>query len=419
MTNSPSSDSEPRSRSFESLDRRIQRWVWASGWTELRDAQERAIPLILGADKDVIIAASTASGKTEAAFLPILTNLAKDEGGPALAMYVGPLKALINDQWQRLEGLVESLEIPVTPWHGDITATRKRAFLENPSGCLLITPESVEALLMRHGSNLSGLFAALRYVVIDELHSFIGSERGKQLQSQLCRIESVLQRRVCRIGLSATLGDMDGAKAYLRPEDPGGVALIVANEGGQELRALIRGIRNPAMQRVGNTGTEDEGIPDLAAKEAIVADLFRVMRGTNNLVFPNSRSAVEFFADRLRRRCEETRVPNEFWPHHGSLSKEIREETEAALKQRERPATAICTNTLELGIDIGSVKSVAQIGPRPQSPAFASGLGGPDAGRGSRRFCAVTRLKTSSRPSHRCPTNCAKAWSSASQWCSC
>ena len=325
--------------------------------------------------KDVIIAASTASGKTEAAFLPILTNLAKDEGGPALAMYVGPLKALINDQWQRLEGLVESLEIPVTPWHGDITATRKRAFLENPSGCLLITPESVEALLMRHGSNLSGLFAALRYVVIDELHSFIGSERGKQLQSQLCRIESVLQRRVCRIGLSATLGDMDGAKAYLRPEDPGGVVLIVANEGGQELRALIRGILNPAMQRAGNTGTEDEGIPDLAAKEAIVADLFSVLRGTNNLVFPNSRSAVEFFADRLRRRCEETRVPNEFWPHHGSLSKEIREETEAALKQRERPATAICTNTLELGIDIGSVKSVAQIGPPPSVASLRQRLG--------------------------------------------
>ena len=375
MTNSQSSSSEPRSSSFECLDPRVQRWVWSAGWTELRDAQERAIPLILGAEKDVIIAASTASGKTEAAYLPILTDLAQHEGGLPLAMYVGPLKALINDQWLRLEGLVESMEIPVTPWHGDITASRKRDFLKSPHGCLLITPESIEALLMRHGSSLAGLFGGLRYIVIDELHSFIGSERGKQLQSQLCRIERVLQRRVCRIGLSATLGDMDGAKAYLRSEDPNGVALIIANEGGQELQVLIRGVLDPATQQAGGVPNEEGNIPDLVAKTAIVADLFRVLRGTNNLVFPNSRSAVEFFADRLRRRCEEARVPNEFWPHHGSLSKEIREETEAALKQREKPATAICTNTLELGIDIGSVKSVAQIGPPPSVASLRQRLG--------------------------------------------
>jgi ATP-dependent Lhr-like helicase len=323
----------------------------------------------------VIIAASTASGKTEAAFLPILTDLTQRNDMPGLAMYVSPLKALINDQWQRLERLAESLEIPVTPWHGDITGTRKSKFLKDPRGCLLITPESIEATLMRHGSSLAGLFAGLRYVVVDELHSFMGSERGKQLQSQLHRIERLLQRRVCRVGLSATLGDMDGAKEFLRPEDPTGVALVMANDGGQELHVLIRGVLEPSKLEEPESEEEQEETPDLVAKSAIVMDLFRVLRGTNNLVFPNSRSAVEFFADRLRRRCENAHVPNEFWPHHGNLSKELREETEAALKQREKPATAICTNTLELGIDIGAVKSVAQISPPPSVASLRQRLG--------------------------------------------
>lgn len=306
--------------------------------------------------------------------MPILTNLVGQGDAPALAMYVGPLKALINDQWLRLEGLAETLEIQVTPWHGDIAATKKRNFLRKPSGCLLITPESVEALLMRHGTSLPTILDGLRYVVIDELHSFMGSERGKQLQSQLCRIENLLRRRICRVGLSATLGNMEGAKAYLRPEDAASVALIEAKEGGQELKVLFRGVIAPALPQPGQPSSEDENA-DPVAQAAVVVDLFRVLRGTNNLVFPNSRTAVEFYSDRLRRRCEEIRVPNEFWPHHGSLSKEIREETEAALKQHERPATAICTTTLELGIDIGSVKSVVQIGPPPSVASLRQRLG--------------------------------------------
>lgn len=369
MTNSRNSSSET-SRSVEKLDPRIQRWIWSKGWTELRDAQERAIPPILAADRDVIVAASTASGKTEAAFLPILTRLAEGADEMGLAMYLSPLKALINDQWDRLEELCALLEIPVTPWHGDIAANRKSKFHRNPSGCLLITPESLEALLMRHGTGLATLFGNLRYVVIDELHSFMGAERGKQLQSQLVRIERIVERRVPRIGLSATLGDFGSAKEFLRPGHGGEVELIESKGSGQELKVLIRGVLEPVIQSDG-----EEETPDLLAKAGIVADLFKTLRGTNNLVFPNSRSLVEFFADRLRRTCEEARVPNEFWPHHGSLSREIREQAEAALKQKERPATGICTSTLELGIDIGAVKSVAQIGSPPSVASLRQRLG--------------------------------------------
>ena len=373
MTSSRNSNSESASQNFAKLDPRIQRWIWASGWTELREAQERAITPILSGDRDLIIAASTASGKTEAAFLPILTRLGENPYEMGLALYVGPLKALINDQWQRLDELTASLEIPVTPWHGDITATRKQKFFRSPQGCLLITPESLEAMLMRHGSSIAAIFSELRYVVIDELHAFMGSERGKQLQSQLHRIERAIDRTVPRIGLSATLGDMKGAQEFLRPGSGSKVELIEAKDGRQELKVLIRGVLEPTAQP--DIEAEPEETPDLQAKSGIVADLFQCLRGSNNLIFPNSRSSVEFFADRLRRRCEENRVPNEFWPHHGNLSREIREQTEAALKQKERPATAICTSTLELGIDIGAVKSVAQIGPPPSVASLRQRLG--------------------------------------------
>src|SRR5688500_19842995 len=141
MTNSHPSNSES---GFSLLHPSIQRWVWSKGWTSLRDAQERAIRPILEAKDDIIIAAATAAGKTEAAFLPILTNIANAGEESALAIYVSPLKALINDQWGRLEELCESLEIPVIPGHGDISQSRKQRCLRHPRGVLLITPESLE-----------------------------------------------------------------------------------------------------------------------------------------------------------------------------------------------------------------------------------------------------------------------------------
>ncbi len=371
---SPASSS---SSSFALLDERIQRWIWQEGWTALRDVQEKAIPALIEADSDVIIAAATATGKTEAAFFPILTHLLRSEQNVGSVLYVSPLKALINDQWGRLSLLCESLEIPVIPWHGDIAASRKHKFLNNPQGILLITPESLEALFVTRGSSIPGLMAAVKYLVVDELHAFIGSERGKQLQSLLGRIEQATGRILPRVGLSATLGDMTLAAGFLRPGNPESVRQIIAESGGQELKVLVKGFvdhppRIKTIQNIENPELED--IVNGSAL-AIGEHLYKALRGSNNLVFPNSRSRVEVFADLLRRRCERERVPNEFWPHHGSLAKEIREETEVALKGGQRPATAICTTTLELGIDIGSVKSIAQIGPPPSVASLRQRLG--------------------------------------------
>jgi ATP-dependent Lhr-like helicase len=397
---SPVSSSE--SASFQLLDPRIQRWIWTSGWTELRDAQELAIPLLLDATQDVIISANTASGKTEAAFFPILTRLAQTPDVPALAIYISPLKALINDQWRRLEALTELLEMQVTPWHGDINQQRKSRFMKNPAGCLLITPESLEALLARQGHSVQGLFTGLRYVVVDELHAFMGTERGKQLQSLLNRVEKAIGRTVCRVGLSATLGDKLGAAHFLRPDCTRPVTTIVSQQSDQQLMVLVKGV-------VEGVVAEPESIPskdtprapkESVAKRAVANHLYQVLRGSSNLVFPNSRSEVEFYSDFLRRACESSAVPNEFWPHHGNLSKEIREETELALKQTERPVTAICTSTLELGIDIGPVQSVVQVGPPPSVASLRQRLGRSGRRKGEpmilRSYCIEDQLTAKS-----------------------
>lgn len=355
------------SSAFLQLDPRIQHYLWSEGWGALRAVQELAIPEVLPADRDVIVAASTASGKTEAAFLPALTHLLGQER-PGLIVYISPLTALINDQFDRLERLCENLEVPVWPWHGDIGASSRTRFLRDPWGILLITPESLEAVFCNRGTAVAGLFERTAYLIVDELHAFIGTERGKQLQSLMHRIETVLGRRLPRIGLSATLGDLSLAARFLRKD--GAAAIVDAPPGGSELKVLLKGYEAP--------GPDPDAPEDTAAAlapSAIAQHLFTALRGTNNLVFPNSRREVERYTHLLRAACETARVANEFWPHHGSLSKEIRYETEAALKQKERPATAICTSTLELGIDIGAVRSVCQIGPPPSVASLRQRLG--------------------------------------------
>lgn len=360
------------SSAFLMLDERIQRFLWQEGWSELRDAQEEAIPLVLSADRDVIVSAATASGKTEAAFLPALTYLAQTTP-PGLIVYISPLKALINDQFGRLDRLCEDLETSVWPWHGDISSSRKTKFFKDPQGVLLITPESLEAMFCNRGTTVARIFEHTAFIVIDELHAFIGSERGKQLQSLMHRIESVIGRSVPRIGLSATLGDMQLAANFLRPNLAGKVSIVQSRSSGNELKILIKGFEEPILDAP--EPQEDEDQPEAFAPAHIAHHLFKTLRGTNNLVFPNSRREVERYTHLLNQLCEVSKVPVEFWPHHGSLSKEIRSETEAALKQKEMPATAICTNSLELGIDIGAVKSVAQIGPPPSVASLRQRLG--------------------------------------------
>ena len=384
------------SSGFQRLHPGLQKWLWQQKWSSLHPIQEQAIPLILSGEHDVIISAPTAGGKTEAAFLPIFSRLMEElNGGEAdrkgaiapgiKTLCISPLKALINDQYRRLSAMGDALEIVVTPWHGDIDASRKRRLLKQPDGILIITPESLEALLVRQGPAMAAFFARLNYLVVDELHAFIGAERGKQLQSLMHRVEQVIRRSIPRIGLSATLGDMSLAAQFLRPSLATQVKLIISDEEGQEIQIQVRGYRksqpnlnkdikqnlkpdeelnldlelNRVVDENPDNDVDDTG--DSQDELDIATHLFRVLRGDTNLIFINRRSDVEAFTDRLRRLSQQQRVPNEFLPHHGSLSKAIREEAEKALKQ-DKPTTVLCTTTLEMGIDVGAVKSIAQIG---------------------------------------------------------
>jgi ATP-dependent helicase Lhr and Lhr-like helicase len=353
---------DKESIAFSRLNERIQRWIWERNWTEFRDIQESAVSPILEQKKDVIIAAATASGKTEAAFLPICSRLLEKENVGSSVVYISPLKALINDQFGRMEELCEHLNISVHPWHGDIATSKKADFLKECKGILLITPESLEAIFVNHGSQVHSIFSNVLYVVVDELHSFIGSERGQQLQSLLHRIEFSVRKRIPRIALSATLGDMALAAEFLRVGFGKDVHVISSTAFKQEIKLLLRGFVDSAPELI---LSDDEKVKAAEDSESVLSEigksLFNTLRGTSNLIFANSRKDVETYADFLRRLSENNLLPNEFWPHHGSLSKELREEAEAAIKDKSRPVNIICTSTLEMGVDIGTVNSIAQI----------------------------------------------------------
>ena len=381
MESSLPSDSDTTVAAFDRLHPEIRRWIYQKQWTELREVQVQAIDAILGHQNDVIIASATASGKTEAAFLPILTETVDDLGEGFRVMYVGPLKALINDQFSRLDELCAALKIQVAKWHGDVSVSIKNRARENPSGVLLITPESLEALFLRRPESLLRMFSRLSYVVIDELHSFLSSERGVQLASLLKRLDHRLARSPRRIGLSATIGDLSVAASWLRPTAPESVDIINVTGGQADLKLQIRGIRMPPRRVPGlkspqNADAPATEPPESVALQQIASHLYGIMRAKgNHLIFAARRRDVEILADKLRSMCETQHVPNEFFPHHGNLSRELRETLETRLKDGTLPTTAIATATLELGIDIGAVESVAQIGAPRSISALRQRLG--------------------------------------------
>lgn len=361
-----------RPSAFDQLALPVRRWIWQQKWTSLRDVQEKAIPAVLDGG-DIVISARTAAGKTEAAFLPLLSRLVESErtADGFAVLYVSPLKALINDQHRRLESLCEACDILLHKWHGDVDETAKTRARKRPSGIVLITPESLEALLVRRGGEVSRLFSRLDAVVIDELHAFISTERGMQLQSLLTRIEAATGRQhIDRIGLSATLGDMRLAAEALRPGDGLAVMIVEGADEGNGLKLQIRGYEIPASGMAVKPPEDDEATGESPGPfdapnvpDALANDLFRILRGRSNLLFAGSRVKVETYTDRLSAMCREEKLPNEFFAHHGNLARAVREEVEIRLRDDPRPTTAVATMTLELGIDIGDVATVAQIGP--------------------------------------------------------
>lgn len=338
------------------------------GWEGLRPIQQRAAAAIMRSDEDVIVSSGTASGKTEAAFLPTVSILASSPVGTVGILSVSPLRSLINDQYGRLASLGEAVGLPVTRWHGETPPDEKRALRNSPRGIVIITPESLEALLLKRRGDVERMFGHLRFVVVDELHAFLAGERGAHLAALLSRLDAAIGRRIRRIGLSATLGDARIAAGWLRPLAPDRVALVEEAAGQRAIEIRLECVveQNRPDWVADEIAAEDMGYRTGTAQ---LADRLgpRLSEG-KNLIFASSRKTVETLADALRRQAESAGFENGFHPHHGSLAKAYRQTVEDALRRPGTPATAVATTTLELGIDIGPVERVVNVGP-PRSLA--------------------------------------------------
>lgn len=346
----------------------IQDYIYQSGWQALRSVQNAAAEAIFNTDDNVLLTASTASGKTEAAFFPILTLLDEDPPHSVGVLYIAPLKALINDQFGRLSELCEEAGIQVTRWHGDVSHAQKRRLLRKPSGILQITPESLESLMINKHMEIPSLFGDLRFIVIDEVHSLLRGDRGMQtfcLIERMCRLADCRPRR---IGLSATIGNPEEAGRFLGAGS-GRRTLIPRIEGGREVWRL-------SMEHFFNSGPQaDEGrqlidaapvleeASDTAPKAADpgIGYIFEHTRGRKCLIFTNSREECEALCQSLRQYCEANHEPDRFLIHHGNLSASYRESAEEEMKDDDSLLSVCVTATLELGIDIGRLERAFQV----------------------------------------------------------
>jgi ATP-dependent Lhr-like helicase len=362
---------------FERYAPFIQDFVYQNCWENLRAIQVAAGDAIFNTDENVLLSASTASGKTEAAFFPILTLFSEDMPRSVGAIYIGPLKALINDQFSRLNDLCEEAQIPVWHWHGDVAQSHKNKLLKHPSGILQITPESLEAMLLHKHADIARLFGDLRFIVIDEVHSLMRGDRGGQtlcLMERLSRMAGVNPRR---IGLSATIGDLQGTGAFLASGTGRGTVIPRIDEKGVRWRLSMEhfyiGEGNVPEENVTDRQEDmpsaDISLPaaeeasDPAPKDADpgIGYIFEHTRGKKCLVFVNSREECEMVTTTLRQYCEAANEPDRFLIHHGNLSASYRETAESLMKDEEQFQTTVTTATLELGIDIGRLERAFQI----------------------------------------------------------
>lgn len=402
---------------FERYAPFVQDFIYDHAWENLRGIQVAAGEAIFNTDENVLLTASTASGKTEAAFFPILTDLWENPPSSVGALYVAPLKALINDQFMRLNDLCEEADIPVWHWHGDVSSSHKQKLLKHPSGILQITLESLEALLMHRHMAVPRLFHDLRFVVIDEVHSLLRGDRGGQTLCLIERLSRMAGVNPRRIGLSATIGDPERTGAFLssgtgrgciipRFEEPGRTwrlsmehfyltgpqaveraatemsrradgaveADVLSVERVEDAGGTLAPGAKVSLPEAGGTLTPDAEVPpadtglaprttDTAPENADpgIGYIFERTRSHKCLVFVNSREEAEAVCTMLRSYCEATHEPDRFLIHHGNLSSSLRENAEDIMRDDERLDTTVTTATLELGIDIGRLERAFQI----------------------------------------------------------
>ncbi len=387
-------------RIFSRFPEFIREYIFTHRWESLRAVQVAAARTLFLTDHHLLLTSSTASGKTEAAFFPILSELYQSPPESVGALYIAPLKSLINDQFGRMEELLDLTGIPVTRWHGDVAQSHKKKLLTTPRGILQITPESLEAMLINRSNDMLRLFGDLRYIVIDEIHTLTGTDRGNQIICQLARLGHLIGRNPRRVGLSATIGDPTSAAEWLAGGTDIPVDVPTFDEGKIRWRLGLEHfyIQNTKTDQASHPhdlegqgsedDTEDMTSEEIAARDdalqAALRDVAQAMadgalpqvqsnaldagyeymydcvKSKKSLVFANSREETEYLCATFRQIARNRGEPDVFLIHHGNLSASLREEAEAKMKDEEMFAVTCATVTMELGIDIGRLERVLQ-----------------------------------------------------------
>ncbi len=347
----------------------IQDFIYRNGWQELRAVQLAAARVLFETDKNLLITSSTASGKTEAAFFPIISDMYEAPPSSIGALYIAPLKSLINDQFSRLDELLDMTGIPVFHWHGDVAQSHKAKLLKNPQGILQITPESLESMLMNRSNDIVRLFGDLRYVVIDEIHTLTGTDRGNQIICQLVRMARLIGHTPRRIGLSATVGDASLAAEWLGGGTDVETVVPEIIEGKTKWRLgmehfFIQG-DNLDQSRDTPSVDSDTSVSEMPSRGKVEIDpgyeyIYDCAKNKKAIIFSNSREETEYVTATMRQIADNRHERDNFLIHHGNLSASIREEAESKMKNSEEKCVTCATVTMELGIDIGKLERIIQ-----------------------------------------------------------
>ncbi|MEI9942158.1 MAG: DEAD/DEAH box helicase [Pseudomonadota bacterium] len=316
------------------------------GFSSLRAVQELAGQAILDG-KNAVVLAPTAGGKTEASIFPVLAQLLESQPSGVGAIYVAPIKALLNNQEVRLGDYTQMVGLDRFVWHGDAGQSQKQSFCREPTALLMTTPESLEVMLMSPRVPVQRLFSSLQSVIIDEIHAFAGTDRGAHLMSVIERLAALSEHDVQRIGLSATVGNPEHIAQWLRgTSQREGVVIDPPKPKAQrQIKILLR-----------------EDVSDFAREAA------RETRGKKSLFFCQSRALTEAVADEMRNDSIDVFV------HHGSVSKEERQAAEEKFA-RGTNACIVATSTLELGIDVGGLDLTFQANAPSTVSSFLQRMG--------------------------------------------
>jgi len=361
-------------RLFERFPDYIQNFIYKNSWTEFREIQIAAAESIFETENNLLLASSTASGKTEAVFFPILTLLEEMPTNSISVIYIAPIKSLINDQFERLDVLLKESGTPVFHWHGDVSASHKQKLLQNPAGILQITPESLESMLINRSNDIIRLFCDLKFVVIDEIHSLIGSDRGSQVLCQIRRISKLIGNEPRIVGLSATIGDTEAVGKWISLGSTRKTDIPVVSQEKLTWRLGLEHFFTQNQNFSQSPQAENFVSSEKAKFDSGFEYMYDCVNNMKALVFANSREETEYITATLHQIAKARKDKDIFFIHHGNLSAALREEAEAKMKE-EFPAVTCATVTMELGIDIGKLERVLQYNSPHSVSAFLQRLG--------------------------------------------